>query len=33
MNEVSRDVSGEVSEILVEDGENVEYDEVVVRVK
>ena len=33
MNEVTTDVSGEVTEILVEHGENVEYDQVLVRIK
>ena len=33
MNEVTTDVSGEVTEILVEHGDNVEYDQLLVRVK
>lgn len=33
MNEVTSDVSGEVSEIVVEHGTNVEYDQVLVKVK
>ena len=33
MNEVITDVSGEVREILVEHGDNVEYDQLLVRVK
>ena len=33
MNEVITDVSGEVTEILVEHGDNVEYDQLLVRVK
>ena len=33
MNEVTTDVSGEVREILVEHGDNVEYDQLLVRVK
>ena len=33
MNEVTTDVTGEVTEILVEHGDNVEYDQLLVRVK
>lgn len=33
MNEVTTDVSGEVTEMLVEHGDNVEYDQLLVRVK
>ena len=33
MNELTTDVSGEVTEILVEHGDNVEYDQLLVRVK
>lgn len=33
MNEVTTDVSGEVTEILVEHGDNVEYDQLLARVK
>lgn len=33
MNEVTSDVSGEVTEIVVEHGTNVEYDQVLVKVK
>ncbi|MCI2951700.1 acetyl-CoA carboxylase biotin carboxyl carrier protein [Staphylococcus capitis] len=33
MNEITSDVSGEVTEIVVEHGINVEYDQVLVKVK
>lgn len=33
MNEITSDVSGEVTEIVVEHGTNVEYDQVLVKVK
>lgn len=33
MNEVTTDVTGEVTEILVEHWDNVEYDQLLVRVK
>ena len=33
MNEVTSDIDGEVTEILVEHGDNVEYDQLLVRVK
>ncbi|ASE36220.1 acetyl-CoA carboxylase biotin carboxyl carrier protein [Staphylococcus pettenkoferi] len=33
MNEVTSDVDGEVTDILVEHGSNVEYDQPIIRVK
>lgn len=33
MNEVTSDVDGEVAEIVVDHGTNVEYDQVLVKVK
>lgn len=33
LNEVTTNVSGEVMEIVVDHGTNVEYDQVLVRVK
>ncbi|MEQ6088762.1 acetyl-CoA carboxylase biotin carboxyl carrier protein [Staphylococcus saccharolyticus] len=33
MNEVVSDISGEVTDILIEHGKNVEYDQVIVKIK
>ena len=33
MNEVTSDIDGEITDIVIEHGTNVEYDQVLVKVK